>query len=142
MWKKIREFFEGAWKWVQAVWDRHDEVLIEMVTAVLPMVIEMAFRNDLSGEEKKDAIIKAILDNADTAADTISTSMLNEAIEVAANRYNINIGKLTVEQMEASREAALKAARDFAERKLKIAAEAEAKAEVEGGATLNNDDVE
>jgi len=137
MWKKIKEFFDGAWKWIQALWDKHDEMLAEMVAAIIPMVIAVAFRNDLTGEEKKNAIIKAILDNADDTADAISTSMLNEAIEIAANRYNINIGKLTVDKMEGAREAALKASRAFAERKLKLAAEAEAKADV----TLSNDDV-
>ncbi len=84
MWKKIKEFFEKAWKWIEALWEKHDEVLEEMVSAILPMVIDVAFRNDLSGEEKKKAIVDAIVDNAEGAADTISSSMLNEAIEVAA----------------------------------------------------------
>jgi len=139
MWKKIREFFEGTWKWIQAAWDRHDEVLSEMVTAIIPMVIDVAFRNDLSGEEKREAIVRAILDNAENTAEEISTAMLNEAIEVAAARYNIQIGKLTVERMEGAREAALKASRDFAERKLKLAAEGEA--DTEAKVTLTNDDV-
>jgi hypothetical protein len=137
MWNEVKDFFEGAWKWIQACWDRHDEVLVEMVSALLPLVIEMAFRSDLSGEEKKAAIVKAVLDNAEEAGDVISTSMLNEAIEVAANRYNINVGKLTVDKMEGAREAALKASRDFAERKLKLAA---GEGETEG-TVLGNDDV-
>lgn len=120
MFKKIKEFFESAWKWIQAVWDKHDEHLEEMVSALLPMVIDVAFRNDLSGEEKKKAIIDAVIDNAQDAAADISTGLLNEAVEIAANKYNIQIGKTTVEKMDAAREAALKASRDFADKKLKI----------------------
>ncbi len=120
MFKKIKEFFENAWKWIQAVWDKHDDHLAEMVSAVLPMVISVAFRNDLSGEEKKRAIVDAIIDNAQAEIAEISTGLLNEAIEVAANKYNIQIGKTTVEKMDAARDAALKAARDFANRELKI----------------------
>ncbi len=120
MFKKIKEFFESAWKWIQAVWDKHDDHLAEMVSAVLPMVISVAFRNDLSGEEKKRAIVDAIIDNAQAEVAEISTGLLNEAIEVAANKYNIQIGKTTIEKMDAARDAALKAARDFANRELKI----------------------
>lgn len=120
MFKKIKEFFESAWKWIQAVWDKHDEHLAEMVSAVLPMVIDVAFRNDLSGEEKKRAIVDAIIDNAQAEAAEISSGLLNEAIEVAANKYNIQIGKTTVDKMDAARDAALKAARDFANKELKI----------------------
>lgn len=138
MWKKIKEFFENAWKWIEALWDKHDEVLEEMVSAILPMVINVAFRNDLSGEQKKKAIIDAIVDNAEAAADKISKSMLNEAIEVAANRYNIQIGKLTVAKIDAARDAVLQASRDFADNKLKITGtEAE-----EAGITLSNADVD
>lgn len=121
MFKRIKEFFESAWKWIQAVWDKHDDHLAEMVVAVLPIVISVAFRNDLSGEEKKKAIVDAIVDNAEAELSEISTSLLNEAIEVAANKYNIQIGKTTVAKLDAAREAVLKASRDFANRKLKIA---------------------
>jgi hypothetical protein len=121
MFKKIKEFFEQAWKWIQAVWDKHDEHLEEMVQSLLPMVIDVAFRNDLSGEEKKRAIVDAVIDNAEAAADDISEGLLNEAIEIAANKYNIQIGKTTVDKMDAAREAALKAGRDFSNKKLKIA---------------------
>ncbi len=138
MWKKIREFFKKAWEWIEAVWDKHDEVLEEMVSAVLPMVINVAFRNDLSGEEKKKAIVDAIVDNAEVAADQISSSVLNEAIEVAANRYNIQIGKLTVDKMDAARDAALKAGRDFADDKLNLEGDEAEKA----GITLSNVDVD
>ena len=138
MWKKITEFFRKAFTWIEALWEKHDEVLEEMVSAVLPMVINVAFRNDLSGDDKKKAIIDAIVDGAEKAADEISTSMLNEAIEIAANRYNIQIGKLTVDKMDAARDAALKASRDFADKTLKIAGtEAE-----EAGVSLSNADVE
>ncbi len=138
MWKKIREFFKKAWEWIEAVWDKHDEVLEEMVSAVLPMVINVAFRNDLSGEEKKKVIIDAIVDNAEVAADQLSSSVLNEAIEIAANRYNIQIGKLTVEKLDAARDAVLKASRDFADDKLKIEGDEAEKA----GITFSNADVE
>ncbi len=138
MWKKIKEFFEKAWKWIEALWEKHDEVLEEMVSAILPMVIEVAFRNDLSGEQKKKAIVDAIVDNAEAAADKISNSMLNEAIEVAANRYNIQIGKLTADKIDGARDATLEAARAFADNKLKITGtEAE-----EVGITLSNADVD
>lgn len=120
MFKKLREFFEKTWKWIQAVWDKHDEHLEEMVTSLLPMVIDVAFRNDLSGEEKKRAIVDAVIDNAEEAAADISEGLLNEAIEIAANKYNIQIGKTTVDKMDAARDAALKAGRDFADKKLKI----------------------
>lgn len=52
MFKKLREFFERAWKWIQALWDKHDEQLEEMVQALLPMVINVAFRSDLTGDER------------------------------------------------------------------------------------------
>jgi len=138
MWKKIKEYFEKAWKWIEALWEKHDEVLEEMVSAILPMVIDVAFRNDLSGEQKKKAIVDAIVDNAEVAADKISESMLNEAIEVAANRYNIQIGKLTADKIDGARDATLEAARAFADNKLKITGtEAE-----EAGISLSNADVE
>jgi hypothetical protein len=120
MFKKIKEFFESAWKWIQAVWDKHDEHLEEMVSALLPMVIDVAFRNDLSGEEKKKAILDAVVDNAKAEASEISTGLLNEAIEIAANKYNIQIGKTTVDKMDAALDAALKAGEDFANKTLKL----------------------
>lgn len=116
----LRDWFGKAWQWIQALWDKHDEHVAEMVTSILPMVIDMAFRNDLSGDQKRKAIIDAIVDNAEQEAEEISVSMLNEAVEIAANKYNIQIGKTTVESMEAAREAALKASRDFANKKLKL----------------------
>jgi len=138
MWKKIKEFFKKAWEWIEAVWEKHDDILEEMVAAVLPMVIDVAFRNDLSGEQKRKAIIDAIVDNAEVAAHRISSSMLNEAVEIAASRYNIQIGKLTVDKMDAARDAALKASRDFANDQLKIAGDEAEKA----GISSSNADVE
>ncbi len=138
MWKKVREYFKKAWGWIEAVWEKHDDILEEMVSAILPMVIAVAFRNDLSGEQKRKAIIDAIVDNAEVAAHKISSSMLNEAVEIAASRYNIQIGKLTVDKMDAARDAALKASRDFANEQLKIAGDEAEKA----GITLSNADVE
>ncbi len=133
MWKKITEFFKRAWSWVEAVWDKHDEALKEMVENLLPMVIDVAFRNDLTGEEKKKAIIDAVVDNAEDAVDQISHSLLNEAIEVAAARYNIQIGKLTVERIDAARDAAIKAGRDFTNGKLKISGNEAEDAEIKPG---------
>jgi hypothetical protein len=134
---KIKSFFSRAWKWIEALWDKHDEYLEEMVEALLPMVIDVAFRNDLSGEQKKKAIVDAVLDGAEVAADRISESMINEAIEVAANRYNIQIGKTTASKIQNAKDAALKAGRDFTDGKLDLTGkEAE-----EAGITLTNEDV-
>ena len=121
MFKKLREFFERAWKWIQALWDKHDDQLEEMVQAMLPMIINVAFRDNLSGEEKKKIIVDAIIDNAEVAGNQIATSMLNEAVEIAANKYNIQIGKLTKEKMDKALDAAVKAGRDFADEKLHLA---------------------
>ena len=121
MFKKIREFFERAWKWIQALWDKHDEQLEEMVQALLPMVINVAFRADLSGDEKRNIIIDAVVDNAEVAGNQIATSMLNEAIGIAVKKYNIQIGTLTKEKMDKALGAALKAGRDFADEKLHLA---------------------
>ncbi len=123
MWKKIKEFFKKAWDWIEAVWEKHDDVLEEMVSAILPLVISVAFQNNLSGDEKRKAVIDAILDNAEVAGSQIAVSMLNEAVEIAANRYNIQIGKLTVAGMDFALDAATKAARDFANNKLDITGE-------------------
>ncbi len=121
MFEKIAKFFSKAWKWIQALWDKHDEHLEEMVRSILPMVIEVTFRSDLDGEQKKKAIIDAIIDNADAEIAEISHSLLNEAVEIAVNRYNIQIGKTTVENMDASLVATQKAARDYTNNALKIA---------------------
>jgi hypothetical protein len=135
---KVKEFFKKAWQWIQALWDKHDEMLGEMVAAVLPMVINVAFRNDLSGEQKRKVIVDAIIDNAEATAGTVSHSLLNEAVELAAARYNIQIGQLTVDRMQASRNAALKAGRDFANNTLKLSGtEAE-----DAGVSLTNEDLE
>jgi len=138
MWEKIKAFFNKVWDWIEALWKKHDEYLEDMVEAVLPMVIELAFRNDLSGNQKKKAIVDAVLDGAEVGADRISESMLNEAIEIAANRYNIQIGKTTVEKIDNARDAAVKAGRDYANGELKLkGTEAE-----EAGVSLSNKDVE
>ncbi len=116
----LKKWFSKAWEWIQALWEKHDDALAEMVRALLPMVIDVAFRNDLSGEEKKKAIVDAVLDNATKTAGEISSSMLNEAVEIAANKYNIQIGKLTINKIDAAREAALAAGRAFADGKLDL----------------------
>lgn len=148
MLKKIRDFFRRAWDWIEALWDRHDEMLEEMIKSVLPMVIDVAFRSDLSGEQKRKVIVDAIVDNAEVAANTISQSILNEAVEVAAARYNIQIGQLTIERMDAAREAALKAGRDFANQQLDLTGEEAEEAGIvpvtpdPAPVTLTNEDVE
>ena len=120
MFDKLVSFFAKAWDWIQAMWDKHDEELEHMVTAILPMVISVAFRPDLAGEEKRKVILDAILDNAEDNTNAIANSMINEAIEIAANRYNIQIGKLTKEMLDAAKDATIKAARDFADDKLDL----------------------
>jgi len=118
--KKMRDFFSKAWDWIQALWKRHDDHLEEMVKAILPMVISVAFRHDLSSKDKRDVILDAIIDNAEAEASEISSGIIGEAIEIAANKYNIQIGKTTIENMDASLAAAQKAARDFADKKLNL----------------------
>ncbi len=120
MFKKLREFFEKAWKWIEALWAKHDDHIEEMVAAIMPMVISMAFRNDLSGDQKKKAIVDAILDGAEEHADRVATSMINEAIEIAANKYNIQIGKVTKETMDNAVDATLEAARSYSNGALKL----------------------
>ncbi len=120
MFKKIREFFKKTWSWIEAVWDKHDEHLEEMVAGILPLVIMVAFRNDLSGEEKRKVILDTVIDNAEAEAAHISSGLINEAIEIAANKYNIQIGKTTVDSMDAALDATIKAGRDFANKTLKI----------------------
>jgi hypothetical protein len=116
----LKTWFAGAWKWIEALWDKHDKALGDMVQAVLPMVIAVAFRSELSGEQKKKAIVDAILDSAGQYANGVSKSMLNEAIEIAANKYNIQIGKLTIDKIDMSRTAVLAAGREFANGQLQI----------------------
>ncbi len=137
MWDKIKDFFKKAWEWIKAMWEKHDDALAEMVAAILPMVISMAFRSDLTGDQKKKAIVDGILDNAVLTADKISTSMLNEAVEIAANRYKIQIGTLTKEKIDAAKDAALAAGQAFANDKLNLTGtEAE-----DAGIVVNNADV-
>lgn len=142
MFKGVREFFEKAWKWIQALWDKHDEQLEDIVQSVLPMVIDVAFRSELSGEEKRKVIVDAIVDNAEVAADSIATSMLNEAVEIAANKYNIQIGKLTKEKMDNAVDAALKAARDYADKQLNLDGDEAESARAKVSETLSNSNLE
>jgi hypothetical protein len=119
MLEAIKSFFERAWKFIQALWEKHDEHLLEMVTNILPMVIEVTFaRPALDGAEKRKVIIDAILDGAEKEGKEIATSMINEALEVAVNRYNIQLGKITADKMDNAVDAVAKAARDFANGKL------------------------
>ena len=121
MLESIKNFFAKAFKWVVALWDKHDDHLMEMVENILPMVIEVTFeRNDLSGDEKRKAIVDAILDGAEKEGRHIATSMINEAVEIAANRYNIQLGRITIAKMDNAVDAVAKAARDFADGTLRL----------------------
>ncbi len=142
MFKTLREFFERAWKWIQALWDKHDEQLEEMVQALLPMVINVAFRSDLTGEEKRNIIVDAVVDNAEVVGDHIATSMLNEAIEIAVNKYNIQIGTLTKEKMDKALDAAVKAGRDFADKKLNLAGDEAENAGIRVNVSLSDEDLD
>jgi hypothetical protein len=119
--ESIKSFFSKAFKWVQALWDKHDDHLQEMVANILPMVIEVTFeRNDLKGDEKRKAIVDAILDGAEKEGREIATSMINEAVEIAANRYNIQLGRITTDKMDNAVDAVAKAARDFTDGTLRL----------------------
>ncbi len=121
MLESIKNFFAKAFKWVVALWDKHDDHLQEMVANILPMIIEVTFeRTDLSGDEKRKAIIDAILDGAEKEGRHIATSMINEAVEIAANRYNIQLGRITADKMDNAVDAVAKAARDFADGTLRL----------------------
>lgn len=121
MLEAIQKFFEKAWKFIQAMWEKHDEHLLEMVKNILPMVIEVTFaRTDLDGEGKRKAILDAILDSAEKEGKEIATSVINEALEIAVNRYNIQLGRITADKMDNAVDAVAKAARDFADGKLQL----------------------
>ena len=107
-------WFASVWQWITGLWGQHDANLEQMVEAVLPMVIDIALRPDLSGEEKRKVIVDRIVDNVEAGGTAVAASLLNEAVEIAANKYNIQIGKITKDSLDASLAAALKAARDFA----------------------------
>jgi hypothetical protein len=117
---KLQDWLGSAWKWITALWAKHDEDVLDMAQAIMPIVINMAFRTDLTGEQKKKAVVDAVLDNAGALAAAASSSMINEAVEIALNKYNIQIGKTTIEKIDAARNVVLKAGRDYANGKLKI----------------------
>ena len=74
------------------------------------MVIEVTFkRTDLSGSDKRKVILDAILDASEKEGRHIATSMINEAVEIAVNRYNIQLGIITPEKMENVRNSRTKA---------------------------------
>lgn len=140
MFKKITAFFRKAWEWIEALWEKHDDQLEEMVQAVLPMVIDVAFRNDLKGEEKRKLIVDTVVAHSKVPAENIAISMINEAIEIAANKYNIQIGKLTTLDMDNARDILVDAAKDYAEKKLGLGGkEAGPSAEAANAAFSNED---
>ena len=120
MFGKIKDFFSSTFRWVKDLIARHDGHLEQMVASLVPMITELALRSDLSGEEKRKLLIKTIVDNAEAEGREIGTSMINEAVEIAANKFSIEAGKLTKEKMDAALEAVLKAGRDYANNKLKL----------------------
>jgi hypothetical protein len=121
MLEKIQKFFARAFEWIRALWDKHDDHLVEMVTNILPMVIELTFsRQDLSGDQKRKVILDAVLDGAEKEGKHIATSMINEAIEVAVNRYNIQLGTVTLSKIDNAVDAVTKASREFADGKLDL----------------------
>lgn len=124
MLKNIEDFFSKAWDWIKALWKKHDEALEDMVKAVLPMVINLAQRTDLTGEQKKDLILKAVVTKADEAANLVAKSMVNEAVEIAVNRYNIQVGVLTKEKIDTTIDSVLKAGREYVTGKLALEEEA------------------
>lgn len=142
MFSKLKEYWDKVWSWIQALWAKHDEQLEEMVSALLPIVANLALRSDLSGEQKRKAVLDAVLDNAEVAADQIAASMINEAVEVAANRYNIQLGRLTVEKMDNATKAVIKAGRDYADGALDLSGKEADDAGITLPRTLNNGDLE
>ena len=141
MFNKLKEYWQSIWNWIQALWEKHDEQLEEMVGALLPLIAEVALRSDLSGEQKRKAVVDAVLDSAEGNAEAIALSMVNEAVEVAANRYNIQLGKLTVDQMDKATKAAIKAGRDYADKRLDLSGNEAESAGVALPRTLSNGDL-
>jgi len=120
MLKNIEEFFGKAWDWIKALWKKHDEALEDMVKAVLPMVINLAQRSDLTGDQKKQLIMAAVVSKAGESANLVAKSMVNEAVEIAVNRYGIQVGTLTKEKIDATIDSVLKAGRQFVNGKLQL----------------------
>lgn len=81
-----------------------------MVKALGPVVAKTALRKDLSGEEKKKLIVDKIKLEAEKTGREIALSVVNEAIEVAANKYKLEIGVLGPEQLDNTLKAVLDAA--------------------------------
>lgn len=96
----IKGGLSRAFSFFKSLLAKHDKELENMAKALLPIVVNVGGRTDLSGDQKKKVIVDAVLDKAGAAATTISKSLLNEAIEVAANRYNISVGKTTEEKID------------------------------------------
>lgn len=120
MLKNIQEFFDKAWDWIKALWKKHDEALEGMVKSVLPMVISLAQRSDLTGEEKKKLILEAVVSKAGESANLVAKSMVNEAVEIAVNRYGIQVGTLTKEKIDTTIDSVLKAGQEFVNGKLQL----------------------
>jgi len=141
MFAKLQEYWEKVWNWIKALWEKHDEQLEVMVSGLLPLIARMAMRSDLTGEEKRKIVVDAVLDAVEGTADDIAVSMINEAVEVAANRYNIQLGTLTVERMDAAANAVIQAARDFSDGKLNLDGDEAEKVDAVLPRTLSNEDL-
>lgn len=109
-----------VWGWVSALWKKKEGKVQEMAKALLPIVASVALRQDLTGEQKKKAVIDAVLDSSQAVAEDLAKSVLNEAIEVAANQYKIQVGSLTEEKIEKTAKAAVDAGRAFVDKQLEL----------------------
>jgi len=96
----IKEFFARAWAWVTAVSDKYDIEVEKVAEYLLPLVVEIANKKELSGDEKRKLVLDTIITDTVAASKNISLSMVNHAIEVATNKLNIQLGKTTVEQID------------------------------------------
>ncbi len=140
MLEAIKKYFSRAWDWIKALWDKHDDHLLEMVKNILPMVIDVTFnRRELAGDEKRKLILDAVLDGAEKEGKHIAISMVNEAIEIAVNRYGIQLGIVTVSKMDNAVDAVAKAARNFANGTLDLSGTEAEDAGVDIGPDLSED---
>jgi len=117
--KILEGLFQGAQnalQWIQALWTKHDDEVGKMVEAVLPIVIDVATRPDLSGSEKRDAVVDIVVGTATggLGINGFATSLLNEAIEIAVNKYNIQTGEITKDNMDITLAAIIKAGAAYA----------------------------
>ena len=112
--------FSKVWGWFKSIWQKHDSQVAAMAKALLPLVVAVARRSDLTGEQKRRAVLDAVLDSGEVVAEEIATSVLNEALEVAANRYKIEIGALTPEKIDKTAKSVVAAGRALADKQFDL----------------------